>query len=302
MAQSSVVELPREGFLGGRPATGGLAASTLAALLRSPKGLLGLALVISLLGVAVFAHRLAPHDPLRQQLRLTLAQPSPAHPLGNDEFGRDMLSRLIIGSRPSLGLGVIPPLLAALIGVPLGLIAGWDRSWISMAIMRGADVILAFPGLLVAITLVAVLGPGLNTLGLGIVVFLTPGYIRIVFGEVLSLRERDFVLAARALGANTTRIVARHLLPNLLAHVIVQSSLNVATAVLAASALSFLGLGVQPPSPEWGAMISSGQKYLRSAPHVVTLPGLALMALVLGFSLLGDALRDVTDPTLKRLP
>jgi peptide/nickel transport system permease protein len=158
--------------------------------------------------------------------------------------------------------------------------------------------VLSFPGILVAITLAALIGPGLTTVGLGILIFLVPGYIRIVYAEVLYLREREFVLAARALGAGSFRILLRHVLPNAAAPIIVQLTLNMAAAVLSAASLSYLGLGAQPPTPEWGAMISEGQQHLRNAPHVVTFPGLAILALVLGFSLLGDALHDALDPIL----
>lgn len=269
-------------------------------LIRSPKGLLGTILVTILFIAAIFGPVLAPHDAFQQELPLTLAAPSPDHPFGNDEFGRDILSRLIIGARLSIGVGVIPPILGALIGVPLGLLAGYRNNLLSLVITRIADIILAFPGILVAITLAAILGPGLITVGLGITIFLIPGYIRIVFGEVLSLREREFILAARCIGASDRRILLRHILPNVTAPIIVQLTLNMAVAVLAAASLSYLGLGAQPPAPEWGAMISSGQQYLRTAPHVVTFPGLAILLLVLGFSLVGDTLRDSFDPVLRR--
>lgn len=249
----------------------------------------------------MFAPYLAPHDPYLQQLPLTLATPSWEYPFGNDQFGRDILSRLVVGSRLSVGVGLIPPFLGGLLGVPLGLLAGYRTNLFSVLTTRAADVILAFPGLLIVITLASVMGPGLVTVGTGITIFLIPGYIRIVFGEVLSLREREFVLSAHCVGANNARIVMQHILPNITTPIIVHATLNIATTVLAASALSYLGLGAQPPAPEWGALVSDGQRYLRSAPHLVIFSGLAIMALVLGFSLLGDALQDAVDPTRRRI-
>lgn len=232
----------------------------------------------------------------RSDLSNNLAAPSRDHLLGTDELGRDLLSRLIYGARVSLVLGFISVTLAALTGVPLGLTAGYYQRVLDRLIMRGVDVLLAFPSILLAILVVTILGPGLRNAMIAIGISQVPVYVRLVRAQTLSLGRRDFVEASRAVGASDLRIIAHHLLPNTMSSLIVQTSLLLGTAILAAAYLGFLGLGVQPPAAEWGTMLSKSRLYLRSASHVVVLPGLVIFLTVLAFNLVGDGLRDALDP------
>jgi len=247
--------------------------------------------------VALAAPWLAPHDPLVQELGARLAPPDASHWLGRDEFGRDLLSRVMWGARLSLVLGVASVALAVLTGVPLGLVAGYAGGRMDGALMRGVDVLLAFPGILLALAVVAVVGAGgVGSLVLAIGVFAMPTFARLARASALALRDVEFVEAARALGAGSSRILARHILPSALGPLIVQATLGVAGAILTASALSFLGVGVQPPTPEWGAMISDGRTLVRVAPQLIAWPGLALTLVTYALNALGDTLRDVLDP------
>lgn len=270
-------------------------------LLRHRRGSIGASILVAAFLAAVLGPLLAPYDPLGQSLREALQGPTLRHPLGVDALGRDILSRMLHGAPISLSIGLVAVALGLLIGGNLGIVAGYFGGWIEGLVMRAADVMLAFPGILTALALVAVLGPGIQNIMLAVGVFGIPTYIRIAHGAVLSIRERAFVESARAVGADPGRILYRHILPNIVAPLTIQSSLDVGRAITVASSLSFLGLGVQPPSPEWGAMLAEGREYLRAAPHMATLPGLAVMIVVLAFNLLGDALRDILDPHLQGL-
>lgn len=258
--------------------------------------LLGLLLALLFLLPALFAPWLAPHDPSALDLAGSLAPPSMAYPLGQDEQGADILSRLLYGARISMIVGGSTVLFSASIGVLVGLVAGYLGGWVEQLLMRSVDVLLAFPGLLLAIALVAVLGPGLANVVIALSALGWTGFARLVRGQVLSIKSEDYVLAAHALGAGNWRMMLRHILPNIMAPVLVQASFAIAGAVLSEASLSFLGLGAPPGTPSWGAMLSEGKHVLVEAPHVSIFPGLAIMGVVLGFNLLGDVLNDYLDP------
>ena len=265
-------------------------------LYRHPLALLGSIIVAGLLTASLLAPILAPHDPLEQRLYERLQAPSVANPMGTDEFGRDVLSRVIYGARISMRIGLICIAIAVGIGAPLGLIAGYFGGLADTVIMRFVDLMLAFPSILLAIAIVAIIGPGIDKVMVAVSIVLVPQFARLVRASALSVRQMTHVEAARALGATDARIVVFSVLPNCLAPLIVQTSLSLATAILDAAGLSFLGLGAQPPTPEWGAMLSSGRDLLLTAPWVMTFPGLAIFFVALGFNLLGDGLRDALDP------
>jgi ABC-type dipeptide/oligopeptide/nickel transport system permease subunit len=250
--------------------------------------------------LAVFAPAAAPYGPTDADLSLRLARPSSQHWLGMDQQGRDLLSRIIYGGRVSLVIGIIAVGVAAAIGLPVGAIAGYRGGWIGHVLMTLIDILLSFPAILIAIIIVALFGPGIRNAMIAIGVAQMPLYARLIRGEVIRLRAETFVEAARALGLTERRILVRHVFPNAVGPVIVQSTLNLAGAILSAAYLGFLGLGAQPPIPEWGAMLSDGRTYLRTAPHVAIYPGLAVMLVVLGFNLFGDGLRDALDPRATR--
>jgi peptide/nickel transport system permease protein len=255
--------------------------------------------VILLLFAGITAPWIAPYDPIKQNLRDNLMPPSATHWLGTDVHGRDIFSRILYGAAISLRIGFLGALLGGAIGVVLGLISGYYGGLADMLIMRLVDIQLAFPGLLLAIAIIAVIGPGLENVIIAVGIFSVPTFTRVVRGSVLSVKQQDFVMAARTVGATGPRIMRVHLFPNILAPVLVLLTMRVATAILTAASLSFLGLGAQPPIPEWGAMLSDGRDYLVLAPHVATFPGLAILLAVLGFNLLGDGLRDALDPRLR---
>lgn len=235
-------------------------------------------------------------DPAVQHLALRLEGPSAAHPLGLDELGRDVLARLLTGARVSLLVGVAVVGISATIGVIVGAIAGYVGGWVDEVVGRVIDVLLAFPGILLAIALVAVLGPGLTNIVIALSAMGWVGYARLVRGQVLRIRELEYVHAARVLGAGTPRILLRHVIPATWSPVTVQATLGMAGAIVAEASLSFLGLGVQPPMPSWGAMIDAGRAHLIDAPHLTLFPGMALALIVVGFNIAGDALRDRFDP------
>ncbi len=262
---------------------------------------LGALLTIVLIVVALAAPLLAPFDPDAQDTSRRLEPPSKQHILGLDDLGRDVLSRIVFGARVSLRVGFSVVVIGSLIGVSLGSIAGYFGGAWDVVIMRICDILLAFPGILLAIAMVAVLGPSLNNVILALAVSNWVGYARLTRGQVLKIREMEYVTAAKALGARAPRVIIRHVLPNVINPVIVMATLGLAGAILAEAALSFLGLGVQPPTPSWGAMLTSGRQYLGIANHLAIFPGAAIMLAVMGLNFLGDGLIDALDPKYRKL-
>ncbi|HVG77524.1 MAG TPA: ABC transporter permease [Patescibacteria group bacterium] len=263
---------------------------------RRPAALVGALVVLLFVVMAVGAPWLAPSDPVRTDWSKIRKAPSWAHPFGTDDLGRDGLSRVIWGARISMQAGVFSILLAMLIGVPVGLCAGYYRGALDQLVMRLTDAWLAFPFLILAIGLVTILGPSLTNATLAIGLGATPTYIRLTRGLVLSVSQEDYVRGARALGAGDLRVMARHILPNIVSAILVQATVAVPTAIIAEAVLSFLGLGVQPPAPSWGTMLNAAQQFLEQAPWMAYWPGLAIFLLALSFNLAGDGLRDVLDP------
>ncbi|UCF31515.1 MAG: ABC transporter permease [bacterium] len=274
-------------------------------LFRNRTGVAGLIIISVFVLCAVFAPFIAPHDPVENALYEQLKPPAwkeggrSSNLLGTDDLGRDILSRLIFGARVSLMVGVVSVGIAVFLGTLFGAIAGYFKGWPDNVIMRVMDIILAFPGILLAIVIVAYLGPGLRNAMIAIGVISIPRFARIVRASVMEEYEKDYVLAARAVGAKNGRIIFNAILPNCLAPIIVQASLGFGSAILDAAGLSFLGLGAQPPIPEWGAMIAMGRSMILRAWWVMTFPGIAILLGVLGFNLLGDGLRDALDPRLR---
>ena len=269
--------------------------------LRRPLAVLGLAVALAFILVAIFAPWIAPYSPSETDFNATLAPPfTEGHILGTDELGRDMLSRLIWGSRASIQAGVLATALAMLIAVPIGIVAGYYRGWIDPVIARATDVLLAFPFLILAVGLAAILGPSLLNATIAIGLGAVPGLVRVARGEALGLREEDYVRAAVANGASDVAILGRHVLPNMGSTLIVQGTVLIPAAIIGEAVLSFLGLGVQPPTPSWGVMLSDAQSYVSEAPRLAIFPGLAIFFCSLSFNLLGDGLRDVLDPRTTR--
>lgn len=266
---------------------------------RHPGALLGLSILVVAVALAVAAPWVAPADPIRMGAGPIFSPPSGRYWLGTDQFGRDISSRILYGGQISLRLGLLSVSIATVAGVLLGLVSGYYSGWIDLGLMRLVDVLLAFPGILLALSVVAILGPGLNNAMVAVGIAAIPSYTRVVRGSVLSARQNVYVDAARVIGCSDERIMLRHILPNVLAPVIVLSTLGMASAIITGTALSFLGLGAQPPSPEWGAMLSGGRDHLRSAWWISTFPGLAIMLVVLAMNVVGDGLRDALDPRLK---
>lgn len=269
---------------------------------RNKMAMLGLAVIILLVLCAVFADVLFDYDTIviKQNIGERLQGPSSAHWFGTDEFGRDILARLVHGSRVSLVVGIVSVSIALLIGGTLGALAGFYGGKIDMVIMRVMDVFLAVPSILLSMTIVAALGTNLFYVMLAIGISSVPNYARIVRAAVMSVKDQEFVEASRAMGASNATIIFKEVIPNCLAPIIVQVTLSVAGAILSTASLSFIGLGVQPPSPEWGAMLSSGRQYMRDALHLTLFPGLAIIITILALNLLGDGLRDALDPRLKQ--
>ncbi|MGV8145144.1 MAG: ABC transporter permease [Alkaliphilus sp.] len=266
---------------------------------KNKAAMVGLTIILILVFSAMFADIIAPYGYDDQDLKARLQSPSMQHLLGTDNFGRDILSRIIYGSRISLQVGFIAVGIAIVFGGALGAIAGYYGKRLDNVIMRLMDVLLAIPGILLAISIVASLGSGLQNVMIAVGIGSIPGYARIVRSSVLTIREQEYIEAAKAVGASDFRIIVKHIIPNSLAPIIVQSTLGVAGAILSAAGLSFIGLGFQPPTPEWGAMLSTGRNFIRDYWHMTAFPGLAIMITIFGLNLLGDGLRDALDPRLK---
>jgi len=291
MSQSSSV--PHIGTAASSP---GLAAAALRALLRNPLSLCGLAVLALLLAVAALAPWLAPHDPLHQDLALALLPPGPGHWCGTDEFGRDILSRLVWGTRITLFIVVLVSVVVGPLGITVGLVAGYWGGRVDAVLMRVTDLFLSFPSLVLALAFVAALGPGLDHAVLAIALTAWPPIARLARAEALTLRQSDFIVAAQLYGAPAGRILWRHLAPLCLPSVVVRLSLNMASVVLTAAGLGFLGLGAQAPLPEWGAMISEGRRYMLDSWWMVAAPGAAIWLVSMAFNVLGDGLNDALDP------
>jgi peptide/nickel transport system permease protein len=266
---------------------------------RNRAAIVGGIIVLLFVVIALLAPLIAPYAPNEGDLTKRLKPPSGEHLLGTDPLGRDLLSRVIYGARISLQIQIVSVSIALVMGTLLGMIGGYYGGRLDHLLMRLMDILLAFPGIFLAISIIAVLGPGLTNLMLAAGIYSIPQFARIVRGSILSLKEKEFIEAARAVGENDLNILFRYLLPNSMAPIIIQTTLRMATVLLTASGLSFLGLGVQPPTAEWGAMLSNARAYLITAPHVAMVPGLAIMLVVMGFNLFGDGLRDSLDPRLK---
>ena len=290
LAQTAVVAEPV-----GRPRG---RSSILRIILRHPLGVVGGTLIVMMVALAALAPLVAPFDPISQPAR-RLTPPGGAYLLGTDEFGRDIISRLTFGARVSLQVGVISVSIALLIGGVLGLTSGYFLGAVDVIVQRIVDIMLAFPSVILIVALSGVLGPSLLTAMIAIGIVYAPNFARVARGSTLAVAQDQYVEAARALGAGAPRIIFLHVLPNISATLIVQTTLAFSTAILAEAALSFLGLGTQPPDPSWGTMLGAGRRYMELAPWVAIYPGLAIMLSVLGFNLLGDALRDALDPRLR---
>jgi peptide/nickel transport system permease protein len=271
-----------------------------APILANPLNLVALALIALFALCALLAPVFAPYDPLAQELGSRLRPPSAEHWLGTDSLGRDIASRILYGARISLIIGVVVVASAGVVGTAIGLVAGYAGGLVDEALMRLTEVFLAFPALILAMAIAGALGPSLTNAIIAIAAVTWAVYARLVRGQILSLRRREFVEAARAIGASRTRIVLRHLLPNALAPIMIQASFDLGSSIIAAAGLSFIGFGAQPPTPEWGVMISEGRNYISTQPWLSLFPGLAILLAVGSFNLLGDGLRDAFDPRFSR--
>lgn len=261
---------------------------------RNRMAVLGMVIIAALAVVAILAPVLSPCDPRAIDLQGELERPGPGHPLGQDKLGRDILSRIFYGARVSLAVGLTVVAISLFVGVAVGSMAGYFGGLIDQVLMRVVDILLAFPGILLAIAVTGIMGPSLRNVIFALCLLGWVGYARIIRGQILAVKERDFIMAERALGAGHTRIIVRHLLPNTVAPIIVEATFGIAGAILAEASLSFLGLGPQNV-PTWGSMLNEGADYLLFAPHIATFPGCAIMITVLGFNFLGDGLRDMLD-------
>jgi peptide/nickel transport system permease protein len=258
---------------------------------------LGIVLVAVLL--AFLSPLVAPYDPTRTDLNAVLHAPGMTHLMGTDELGRDLLSRIIFGSRASLSAGVVSTSIALLIGTALGLLSGYFVGLLDLTVMRVMDALLAFPGLVLALAITAALGPSLVNVMVAIGIVGIPHFARLARGQVLALRDLEYVISARSIGAGDRQILVTHIVPNMLTPIVVQASLSVAFAILTEASLSFLGLGVQPPTPSWGFMLNQGRDYIGQAPWLAVFPGVSIFLVVMAFNLLGDAIRDALDPRLR---
>jgi len=280
----------------------GFLSQTWIRLRRRKSAMLGLVVLLILMLASLSAPVLTPHDPVQPRLVDALTPPNdPEHLLGTDHLGRDMLSRLLYGGRLSLMIGFMAVGIGLAVGIPLGAVSGFYGGWVDMVIQRVTDLLLSFPNVLLALSLVAVLGVGLRNVVISVGISIIPPFVRLVRASVLSIREQTYVEAARAIGARDLRIIWRHILVNAMAPVIVQATLSLGGTILVAAGLGFLGLGVNPTTPEWGAMMGEGRQYIFSASYMATFPGVAISLAVLGFNLLGDGLRDALDPHLRHV-
>ena len=283
-----------------RPAPSSASATFLRRLRRKPTAVAGLVVILLVIASAAFAPWLTPFHPARLSPRNALKPPNlEGNPLGTDHFGRDQLTRVLYGGRVSLRVGLIAVTIAASVGILLGAIAGFYGGWIDEGIGRFVDIMLAFPGILLALGVITVLGPGLGNVMIALGISGIPGFARLMRGLVLAVRNLDYVMAARALGGSSARQIAKHILPNVWAPVSVYATLQIATFILASAALNYLGLGAEPPTAEWGLMLSESREYIRRAWWLATFPGVAIMTTVVAINLLGDGLRDVLDPYLQ---
>lgn len=266
---------------------------------KNKMAMFGLVIIVILFLTAVFADLIAPYTYKEQDLMNMFQTPSKEHLFGTDEFGRDIFSRVVYGSRISLEVGFIAVGISLVLGGVIGAVAGYYGGRLENVLMRFMDVLLAIPQILLAIAIVAALGPSIFNLMVAVGISSIPGYARLVRASVLTIREQEFIEAARAVGSSDARIIFKHILPNCLAPIIVQATIGVAIAILTAAGLSFIGLGIQPPTPEWGSMLSGGRSYIRDYPHMTLYPGLAIMVTIFALNLLGDGLRDALDPKLR---
>jgi peptide/nickel transport system permease protein len=264
--------------------------------LRARLAPVGIVVLAAAVAAGALAPVIAPYDPLRPDVQQLLAPPGLAHPFGTDDLGRDVLSRVVYGARVSMAVGLVAVALAFALGVTIGVAAGYAGGWLEGVAVRLVDALLSFPALILALAIATVLGAGLTAVMVAIAVVYVPTFARLSRGQVLVVREHEFVVAARALGVGDIRIVVRHILPAIAAPLVVQTSLSIAFAILAEASLSFLGLGMKPPQPSWGSMVSEGRQYLRSAPWTVFAPGAAIFLVVMSLNFVGDALRDALDP------
>ncbi len=278
----------------------GLLKETWNSLKKNNLALFGLFLIVAILLSVILADFIAPYGIDDQDLLNRFVSPSKSHIFGTDNLGRDIFSRVLFGGRVSLMIGLFSALFSAGVGIFFGSLAGFYGGKLDNLIMRGIDIMMAIPSMLLAISIVAALGPGMNNVIIAVGIGMIPGYARIVRASILSVKEQEYIEAARSIGANDYRIIMRHILPNCMAPIIVNMTMSVARSILEAASLSFIGMGVQPPSPEWGAMLSAARPYIRDHWHVITFPGLAIMAIIFGLNLFGDGLRDALDPKLKR--
>ena len=267
---------------------------------RNRMAMAGLVVLAIFILSAIFAPLITTHDPIKTDLRNAFHEPSDEHILGTDWLGRDNFSRILYGSRISLAIGFISVSIGMFIGVPIGALSGYYGGRFDLLVQRAIDILIAFPGILLAIVIVTILGVGVENVMIAVGVASVPIYTRLVRGSVLAVKEQGYISAAKALGIGDARIILRHIMPNCLGPIIVQSTFQIATAILWAAGLGFLGLGAQPPDPEWGAMLSKGREYIRTAHYLTTYPGLAILLMVLGFNLIGDGMRDALDPRSRK--
>lgn len=269
-------------------------------LAKNKAALAGAFIILVFALLAIFAPLIAPHNPSTFDLPNKLQPPSSDNWLGTDDKGRDILSRILYGSRISLVVGILSTILGALVGIILGIVSGYYGKWVDTLIMRICDVLLAFPGILLALAIVSVLGASTTNVIIAVAFYAIPTFARIVRGSTLTVKKLEYIDAIKAMGARDTRIIFRHILPNIMSPIIVQSTLYIASAIITASALSFLGMGTKPPTPEWGTMLAQGRSYVAQAPHLTIFPGLVILLVVVGFNLFGDGLRDALDPRSKK--